>query len=68
MKDYMATRLPKGVMSHYSLMHVLNRSLPRSCTHSLTHSLTHALTHSLTGQKHERHMATSLPVGLMTLP
>ena len=24
MKDYMATRLPKGVMSHHSLMHVLN--------------------------------------------
>ena len=63
MKDYMATRLPKGSMSHqssciYSSDHLL--------THSLTHSLTHPSTHSLTGQKHERYMATCLPVGLMT--
>ncbi len=53
MKDYMATRLPKGSMSHqsscmYSSDHSLTHSLTHSFTHSLTHTLTHSLTHSLT--------------------
>ena len=63
MKDYMATRLPKGTMAHHplcmystdpSLTHLSTCSLTHSFTHSLmhclthTHSLTHSLTHPLT--------------------